>query len=235
MLRISVRLSFERSLIIALGLVAVLSFYQPFFQFFTSIPLEYSETGLIKQKVERLLVVNQSGNDHSFQLACRFNACFISNAGCAQRRTSLLRLAPGEALFYDQIVHSPLLIMGPIEGLVLVFKACLWLSIALTAPIWGWVWLQFILPGIKAQERAVLIPFLLFSLICMACGCSFAYLITLPLANEYLSLFNSSIGQNAWTLNHYVNYVLFLFLGHAIAAELALLLFCSRAFSVIVP
>ena len=47
---------------------------------------------------------------------------------------------------------------------------------------------------------------------------------TLPIANDYLSLFNSSIGQNAWTLDHYVNYVLCLCLGHAIAAELSVLL-----------
>ena len=59
----------------------------------------------------------------------------------------------------------------------------------------------------------------------VACGCAIAYCFTLPLANEYLTFFNSSIGQNAWTLNHYVNYVLFLSFGHAIAAELALLLF----------
>ena len=51
-----------------------------------------------------------------------------------------------------------------------------------------------------------------------------AYFITLPIANQYLSLFNSAIGQNSWTLALYVNYVLFLCMGHAIAAELALLL-----------
>ena len=141
----------------------------------------------------------------------------------------------GDHLVYDQAIRSPLLIMGPVEGLILVFKTCFWLSLAMTAPFWGWVWLRFILPGMYARERAILVPFLLCSLFCIACGCSLAYYVTLPLANEYLTLFNSAIGQNAWTLNHYVNYVLLLCLGHAIAAELALLLMILVHFRLLSP
>jgi len=222
-------------LIIAVGFAAVLSFYQPFLRFLTSLPLEYSEGGVTKQKVERLQAVNLTGKDQSFQLPA--DAVLVSSAAPDGQKGShphyLLR--SGETLIYDQTIQSPLLIMGPIEGLALVFKACFWLSIALTAPVWGWVWLQFILPGIKARERAILIPFLLCSLACLACGCALAYFITLPIANEYLSLFNSSIGQNAWTLNHYLNYVLFLCLGHAIAAELSLLLLALVHFRLLSP
>src|SRR5204863_41436 len=61
------------------------------------------------------------------------------------------------------------------------------------------------------------------------------YYVTLPLANQYLFLFNNSIGQNAWTLIHYVQYVLFLCLGHAIAAELGLLLLTLVHFRFLSP
>lgn len=125
---------------------------------------------------------------------------------------------------YEQAAGSPLLILGPIEGLTLVFKSCFWLSLAGTAPIWVWIWLQFILPGMQAHEKALVLPFIIFSFLCLTGGCLMAYFCTLPIANQYLSLFNSSIGQNAWTLANYVNYVLLLCLGHAIAAELAFFL-----------
>lgn len=222
-------------LIIAIGFLAMLTFYQPILQFFVSVPSEHFEAGLIKQRVERLQVVNHTRSIRLFQFPPDAKVVSQTEADGQKGGHSHYRLAPGEALIYDQIIHSPLLIMGPIEGLALVFRACFWLSIALTAPIWGWVWLQFILPGIKAQERAVLMPFLLGSLGCIVCGCAFAYFVTLPIANDYLTFFNSSIGHNAWTLNHYVNYVLFLCLGHAIAAELTLLLLVLVHFRFLSP
>lgn len=223
------------SWIIGIGFVAILTFYQPILNYFTAVPLEYSEKGLMKQKVERLQVSNHTASDQLFQLPADARLVSSGETDAQNGGHPHVLLAPGEKLVYDQVIRSPLLIMGPIEGLVLVFKACFWLSIAITAPVWGWVWLQFILPGIKAQERAILVPFLLLSLFCMACGCAMAYLVTLPLANDYLALFNSSIGQNAWTLNHYVNYVLFLCLGHAIAAELALMLLVLVHFRLLSP
>lgn len=221
--------------IVGIGFLGVLSFYQPIIQFFTAVPFEYSESGVVKQKIERLQVLNRTAKDQIFELPA--GSAVVSSAFPEPQREGAphYRIGPGEVLYYDQAIDSPLLIMGPVEGLTLVFKACFWLSLALTAPVWGWVWLQFILPGIKAQERAILIPFLLCSVACVAGGCVFAHAVTLPVANAYLTLFNSSIGQNAWTLNHYVNYVLFLCLGHAIAAELALLLLVLVHFRLLSP
>jgi sec-independent protein translocase protein TatC len=125
--------------------------------------------------------------------------------------------------------------MGPLEGFVLVLRVCFWLSLVLTAPLWGWFWLQFILPGLKNSERVILLPFLFYSLLFLSLGITLAYYVTLPVANQYLLFFNRSIGQNAWTLTHYVNYVLLLCLGHAIAAELTLLLFMLVHWRVLSP
>lgn len=203
-------------IIVCVGFVALLCFYQPILRVLTSIP---GETGFAMHKMERVQIVNGSA---AREFVMPEDSIWISGGEVNGHRQ--YHLAQREILVYDQIIRTPLLIMGPLEGLILVFKACFWLSIAITAPFWGWVWLQFILPGIHSQERLVLIPFLSGSILCVMGGCLLAYWMTLPLANEYLSLFNHSIGQNAWTINHYVNYVLFLCLGHAIAAEIAFLL-----------
>lgn len=219
------RYTLLRSLVvIGVGFLCLLTFYQPLLHFLATYPIERTEKGLTKQGVQTIQIVNQTNQDQIFELPT--DTWMISNFSSlpVMQKEKAYRITPGQTLLYAEAIQSPLLIMGPIEGLTLVFKACFWLSIALTAPIWGWIWLQFILPGLKHHEKALLVPFLLCSLLCLGIGIALAYYVTLPIANQYLLLFNSSIGQNAWTLSHYVNYVLLLCLGHAVAAELALLL-----------
>lgn len=223
------RRSLLRSIIvIGIVFIIVLGFYQSVFKVFTDIRIE---SEFPKQKLERFQIINQTPSDQMFSLP--INSKVIS--GNQANDTGNYKLGPGEVLVYDQPLESPLLIMGPIEGLILVFKASFWISLVLSSPFLGWIWLQFALPGIRKQERAILIPFLLGSMACLSLGCLVAYFVTLPMANNYLSLFNDSIGQNAWTLSHYVNYVLFLCLGHAVAGEIALLLFILVHYSCLSP
>lgn len=229
------RHTFLRSLgIVGAGFLFVLMFYQPILQFLTPYPAEQiGGKGLTKQKMQRIQIVNQTAQNQIFDLPPQ--AQLISNSLPIAERSHSYRLAPGQTLLYEEVSPSSFLVMGPIEGVILVFKTCFWISVVITAPIWSWIWLHFILPGLKEQERAILFPFLLCSLLCLILGVTLAYYITLPIANQYLMFFNSSIGQNAWTLAHYVNYVLFLCLGHAIAAELALFLFMLVHFRFLTP
>lgn len=224
-----------RSLIIVcVGFILLLGFYQPFLDFLTTYSLERSEKGWVKQEVRRERVVNQTNQPLFFELP--FAAWLVSDIpAIKQGGRTVYALQPGQSLLYEQALTAPLLIMGPIEGLVLVFKVCFWLSLALTSPFWVWIWLQFILPGLRAQEQAILFPFLFCSVGCLGGGVAFAYYVTLPLANQYLTVFNQTIGQNAWTLTYYVDYVLLLCLGHAIAAELGLLLLVLVHFRVLSP
>ena len=161
---------FRTVVIIAMGFVAGIECLSAYSSIFDAAPSELFQAGMVVQKVEQWQVINTTGIDQSVKLPS--HARVISSAPVDEQKGGHphYRLPAGDALIYQQIILSPLLIMGPIDGLVLVFKACFWLSIALTAPIWGWVWLRFILPGMKVQERAVLIPFLLGSLVCMAAG-----------------------------------------------------------------
>jgi sec-independent protein translocase protein TatC len=217
--------------IIGAGFIFLLAFYDPILQFLISYSLKSLSEGLVKHPVHRFQIVNPTSKEQVLELP-QDSLVLSENSLNSGGKYLLL---PGEALLYEQPIKKPFLIMGPIDGLILVFKACFWLSIALTAPIWGWVWVKFFLPGMNRNERAVLIPFLLFSLGFVCLGVSLAYFITLPIANEYLSLLNSTLGQNAWTLNNYVNYVLFLCLGHAIAAELGFVLLALVHFRLLSP
>ena len=217
------RATFLRSLVvIGAGFLILLMFYQPILQFLTSYTLNRLKKEYVKREIQRIQVTNQTTEDQIFELPS--HGWLISNSSLVAEKEHFYRLAPGQTLLYEEASQLPLLIMGPIEGMTLVFKICFWFSVMLTSPFWGWIWLQFILPGLKEQERALLFPFLISSFLCLVSGLILAYYVTLPIANQYLFLFNASIGQNAWTLIQYVNYILLLFLGHVVAAELILIL-----------
>jgi len=57
----------------------------------------------------------------------------------------------------------------------------------------------------------------------MFLGGSFAYLITIPIANDYLLLFNQDIGTNFWSLSSYLDYTVILMIGNAISFECAVI------------
>lgn len=118
----------------------------------------------------------------------------------------------------------PLIVLGPLEGMATVFKVCFWVALAGTSPIWAYFILQFILPALRKNERTSVFVFASTSLLLLLLGGAFAYLITIPFANRYLAAFNSVLGTNMWTLSHYIDYTLILFLGHLVAFELCLIL-----------
>ena len=225
------RLTLIKSIsVVGLGFLLLLAFYQPIFQFLTA-PLSQShEEGVSSRNLRRIHLVNRTGQDKIVELPPHSWIEIYTEPLPEKLKGNTYRLAPGQSLIYEEPIESPLLILGPADGLLLVMKASFWLSFALTAPFWGWFWVQFIMPGLRAGERSFAIPLLLASFVSLSLGIAFAYFITLPIANQYLLHFNHSIGQNAWTLTHYVNYALLLCTGHGVAGELALVLFLAVHF-----
>ncbi len=121
-------------------------------------------------------------------------------------------------------IGPPLMILGPLEGISIAIKVCLWGALALAAPFWGYFLLQFATPGMHSHERNMVIPFALLSLLAMGLGAIFAQHFTLPLSNTFLMNFNQSIGLNFWTLEQTLDYTIVLLLAHMIAFELIAIL-----------
>lgn len=211
-------------IVIGVGFLIALIFYQPLINFLTTHPHTHVTERLTKQQIQRQRIVNQTSQTQLYELPPQAWLISDSPSMIQGKEHPTYRLNPGESLVYEQAIIPTLLIMGPLEGLTLVVKFCFWFSLALTAPAWGWIWLQFILPGLRSEERKAIYPFLIGSVLCLALGIAFAYTVTLPITNQYLASFNLTLGENAWTLSHYINYVLLICTGHAIAAELGLIL-----------
>lgn len=136
------------------------------------------------------------------------------------------------ALFYEPLfaaITAPLsggrlVILKPTEGIVIAMKVCFWVGLVATSPLWMLQLSLFIIPALHGGERRLLLPLGAALLLFFLLGSYFCYAVTLPLANHYLLLFNSSMGENLWSLESYIDYSFLLLLGNGLAFEVAVLL-----------
>lgn len=135
-------------------------------------------------------------------------------------------LQPHESIEFSRPkAPTKLQILSPTEGLITALKISFWLGLVLTSPLWLYFLMTFIAPALHAGEKLMLLPFLTFSLLFFLAGLAFAYFFTLPIANNYFSLFNAEIGTNSWSLANYLDYTLLLMLSNGLAFEAANILF----------
>lgn len=217
--------------IVGVGFLLTLAFYDSIISTLKQ-PLSQQAT-LQKQTVTVERVVNTSQKTSSIVLPP--NAAALDfNFGVKQLDNQEYQIEPGYSLTYQLVRPYPeLLLLSPLEGVLLVFRVCFWMSLALTAPLWSFQLLKFVLPGLNATETRMIIPFVGLSFLFMGAGLLLAYYVTLPFSNHYLEVFNAGLGVNLWSLAHYIDYTLILFLGHAIAFELCLALLLMVHFQVL--
>lgn len=197
--------------ILVVGFLLTFCFYEPLFKFLEK-PLQYSEKirqdGFVHQTMKRERILNPS-----------------TQALIYQTGNYSHMIGPGSYIDVDiPTTENRLIIMGPLDGMMIAFKICFWVGVALTAPFWGLVLLKFLLPALKQREKVLILPFIGLSLVFLSLGFAFAYQLTIPLANEYLVSFNAGIGMNLWSLSQYLDYTIVLLLGHATAFEFCLIL-----------
>lgn len=210
--------------IIFIGFICAFCFSESIIQQLV-LPLT-SPLSLKNQLVEHRRITNETPNPRIFKIPSNSKAISFSS-GVKRLDILTYHLLPNETLEIETIKEEKTLVMlSPLEGILVSFKVAFWISFGLTSPIWGFYLLRFILPALHRHERRLLIPFCIASLVCLSLGLLFAYFATIPLANQYLTQFNSSLGSNLWSLSHYVDYTLVLLMANAIAFELgAILLF----------
>lgn len=130
---------------------------------------------------------------------------------------------------------APLLVLGPLDGLWITFKVMLWGGVLFSAPMWFYLIFSFVSPALYRSEKKPFVLFLLLSSGGVLLNGFVAYYTIIPYAIQYLVEFNSSFGQNFWSVGNYLDFVLQLLLAVALATEGALLLFLAVHFGWIPP
>lgn len=217
--------------IIAAGVGVSLYFYQSLFHLLT-FPL--SPSGLEHETIHYERIVNTSLNQRILDLNDPAIKQIQPSEGVKELETGKYQLPPGGRILLEK--SSPanqLMVLGPIDGMCITLKVCFWTGLFGTSPLWLYLILQFMAPALDRSERWLIVPFLLLSLLFLSAGILFGFFVTIPIANQYLSLFNQTIGLNFWTLSNYLDYTGLLLIGNGLAFELAVVLFFLVHFGVI--
>lgn len=122
--------------------------------------------------------------------------------------------------------ETPLLILTPLEGVNVALKVSFLVGFCLTSPVWGGCWISFIWPALLEKEKRVAFSFLIGSGFSGVIALLIAYYFTLPLVNEILFTFSSAIGQNAWSLASYLDYLFLFFFSHVGVGEGIWVMWC---------
>lgn len=182
-----------------------------------------SKGGLHTEQLEYQRVVNNDSDAHVFTLPHGATPLLNPSKQITQTASDTFLLSSGDELVYFTSAPSihHLVLLGPLEGMLVAMKVSLWAGIVVSSPLWLWFLMQFIVPGLRSNERKLALSFLTTSAILIVMGGLFAFFITIPIANTYLSGFNQHIGTNFWSLEKYLDYTLFLILANGAAFELA--------------
>jgi sec-independent protein translocase protein TatC len=133
--------------------------------------------------------------------------------------------APLEQVAAKNAYDFELITTSPVEGFVQVVKVVFATGILLSMPFLIFFIAQFILPGLKAKERKVLIIGGFFGALLFAGGVALCYTVSLPVAVNIMFYFNNYLGTIAnWKIEKYLGFVLHLLIGFGLAFELPLIL-----------
>lgn len=234
----------RKCLIKAIAVIALASLFTflsyPALISLLSLPLQAAAApnnqDLAGEKMEFTKVSNRSDAPARFSLPQGAALAVALSKGIEEESQNNFLIHEGGVLTYERAAPSDkLVILSPTEGIVAAFKVSFWIGFAASSPLWLYFIGSFIAPALNREEKRALLPCFALSLIFFSLGLLFCYKITLPLANSYLSLFNAAIGQNLWSLSHYLDYTLILMLANGIAFESAVILFCLVHFRLITP
>lgn len=228
------------AIVVALGVCCALFFYQELFFMLTQPLQKIQETSAVTsslnhQEIKRIHISNSGLEDQVYTLMPDTERMIAVSKEVQEVEHNHFLIPAGGYLELDHFISRKegLIILGPLDGMLASIKICLLVSLVGTSPIWLFLLLQFLTPALYADERRLVLPFLMLSYGFLSAGFLFAFFVTIPFANRYFALFNDGIGVNLWTLTHYIDYTVALLLSGALAFELAVILLFLVHFGVV--
>ncbi|MHB0859365.1 MAG: twin-arginine translocase subunit TatC [Anaerolineae bacterium] len=134
----------------------------------------------------------------------------------AERALQILVLPLG-----DQVPQT----ISPTESFLVYFRVALIGGTVLSMPIIVYQVVRFMLPGLLPEERKYLYFLLPGVFVCFGGGVSFAALIMIPAAINFMQGFLSTVVDNRWTLDNYIDFVTRILFWMGIVFQTPLLMF----------
>jgi sec-independent protein translocase protein TatC len=122
-------------------------------------------------------------------------------------------------------IDSKLQAIAPTEIFFTYLKCSALAGFVLSLPITFWQVWAFVAPGLYANEKKAVIPFVFFSTALFGGGAVFGYTQVFPLVFSFFNSFSNEFVVSAWTMKEVVTLTIRLFLAFGIAFELPLFVF----------
>ncbi|MGH0036145.1 MAG: twin-arginine translocase subunit TatC [Myxococcota bacterium] len=115
--------------------------------------------------------------------------------------------------------------IAPTEIFFTYLKCALLAGFLLALPVIFWQIWAFVAPGLYANEKKAIVPFVLVSTVLFVGGATFGYTMVFPLMFDFFTSFDSAFVVSAWTMREVFAFTTRLFLAFGVAFELPVLVF----------
>jgi sec-independent protein translocase protein TatC len=115
--------------------------------------------------------------------------------------------------------------IAPTEIFFTYVKCALLAGFILSLPVTFWQVWSFVAPGLYANEKKAVVPFVASSTVLFAGGAIFGYVLVFPLMFGFLTGFDSEFVISAWTMKEVFSLTSRMFLVFGVAFELPLFVF----------
>jgi sec-independent protein translocase protein TatC len=132
-------------------------------------------------------------------------------------------LAPAVAALGPEGGH--LQAIAPTEIFFTYLKCAALAGFVLSLPVIFWQLWAFIAPGLYANEKKAIVPFVLVSTCLFVGGATFGYTMVFPLMFDFFTSFDSAFVESAWTMREVFAFTTRLFLAFGLASEMPVLVF----------
>jgi sec-independent protein translocase protein TatC len=126
----------------------------------------------------------------------------------------------------ERIGQNPETFLRTLEvvgGFNLAMELALYAGIVLACPLLLFFLAQFILPGLTAREKQLLVPTFLTGVGLFLMGASLAYFVVIPAGLRFFIEYNKYLGiRSEWTIDNYVSFVSHMTLAFGLCFELPL-------------
>ncbi|MHB1296701.1 MAG: twin-arginine translocase subunit TatC [Anaerolineae bacterium] len=129
----------------------------------------------------------------------------------------------------DQIPQT----ISPTESFLVYFRVALIGGAVLSMPVIVYQIVRYLMPGLLPEERKYLYFLLPGVFICFGGGVSFAALIMIPAAINFMQGFLSTIVDNRWTLDNYIDFVTRILFWMGVVFQTPLLMFFLAKLNII--
>lgn len=138
-------------------------------------------------------------------------------------------------LVYPAPDTMKLVFLSPTEAFMTYLKVAGYAGLVVAFPYVSWEFWRFVVPGLLAKERKIVLPIVFFTVVCFITGAAFAYFVIIPFGLDFLLSFQSDFLVANITIGKYLTFIVSLLLVFGLVFELPVLAYFLSLIGLLTP